>query len=135
MRLLLLLEPVEEVPDQLLRRVFRELLLVEAERLRQLLRMLQPLLEERPGDVGELDIFERLALRPPEILGEELVVDVEVPFALHENRTGSRVEVVDGGDHAQGEGLLQAEKGGGGDGNPLLPEHVEESDKHGLLDL
>ena len=80
----------------------------------------------------ELDIFHLLDLRPPEIVGKDLVVDVEVPFALHEDGTGRRVEVVDGADHAQGKGLLQAEKGGGGDGNPPLPEHIEESDKHGF---
>ena len=131
--LLLILQPVEEVPDQLLRRESGELLLVEAERLRHLPRILQPLLEERLGDVGELDIFHLLDRRPLEIVGKDLIVGIEVPFALDENGTGRRVEVVQGADQAQGEGLLQAEKGGGGDGDPPFAEHIEEADKHGSL--
>ena len=131
--LLLLLQPIEKVLDQLLRCELSERLGVESQRLRHLLRMLQPFREERLGDVGQLDIFHILDLRPLEIVGEHLVVGIEIAFAFDEDGTGGRVEIVEGDDQAQGKGLLQAKKGGGGDGNPLFAEHIEESDKHDLM--
>ncbi len=94
--------------------------------------MLQPFREECLGDVGKLRIFHILDLHSLEIVGEHLVVGVEIAFALDEDGPGGRIEVVEGEDQAQGKGLLQAKKGGGGDGDTLFTEHIEEADKHSL---
>ena len=132
MGLLLLLQPVEEVADQLFRRILGELFFVKTKRLRQLLRTFQPLFEQRLGDVGQFDIGDILKRCPLEMVGEDLIVGVEVPFALDEDSAGRRVEVVHGTDQAEGECLLKTEKGGRGDRDPLFPEHVEKSCKHGI---
>ena len=64
MGLLLLLQPVEEVADQLLRRILGELFFVKTEGLRHLLRPFQPLFEQRLRDVGQIDIRDLLERRP-----------------------------------------------------------------------
>jgi len=60
MRSSLILQPVEEIPDQLLWRVSGKLFLVEAEHFRRLFGSLQPLFKQQPGDVHPLGIGDLL---------------------------------------------------------------------------
>jgi len=61
---------------------------------------------------------------------ENLIVGVEISFALDENRAGGRVKIIHGADHTEGKGLLKAEKRGRRYRNAPITEAVEEVDEH-----
>jgi hypothetical protein len=64
-------------------------------------------------------------------MGEDLVVEVKVPFALDQDGPGGGVKILQGGDQAQTHGFLEAEEGSGRGRDPYFTEFVEEVDKHG----
>ncbi len=131
----LLLEAVEEVPDQLLRRHLRQLLLFDAQGRRDVLGALQPLLQEGPGHLGQLLVLRLLQDHSAEMVGEHLVIGVEVPLALHQNRPGGGVEVLHGADEPHPQRLLEFQKGRGLYGNTPVTEGIEEFNEHVLLPM
>ena len=92
--------------------------------------VLQPFLKQGPGDLGELDLIGRSQLRPFEVVGKDLIVEIEIPFALDQDGAGGRVEIVEGTDKPQVEALLQPQEGGGGDRDPQLLQKIEKFREH-----
>jgi hypothetical protein len=126
----LLLQPIQEVLDELLGSHLAELLLVDAESGGHTGRVLQPLLQERLCDVGQLVRLGVLQLNTPEVVEEDLVVEIEVALAFHQQRPGDGVEIVERRDEPQGERPLEAQKRGGRHGDAAVPQGVEKLDEH-----
>jgi hypothetical protein len=127
----LLLEALQEVLDEFVGAHVLEDRRVDAQGVGQLLWVLEPLLEEGPGHLVQLRQGRILQVHPPEGLGEDLVIAVEIALAFHQNGPGGHVEIVEGTHEAQMEGLLEAQKRGGCHGYAPVPQGVEEIDKHG----
>jgi hypothetical protein len=63
-------------------------------------------------------------------MGEDLVVEVEVAFALYQDGPGRGVKILQGGYETETEGLLEAEEGSGSGRDPDFTEFIEEVDEH-----
>ena len=62
-------------------------------------------------------------------MGKDLVVHIEIPFAFDQDRPGGRVKIIDGRDDAEAQGLLEPQKGRGGDGKTPFTQGIKEFDK------
>ena len=75
---------------------FAQIFFIDPEDLCQLSRIFQPLLEQGTGDLGQFDFVRLLQLNTLKPMSKNLVVEIEVSLALHQDRTGTRIKIVDG---------------------------------------
>ena len=64
-------------------------------------------------------------------MSEDLVEEIEVAFALDEDATGRRVEVLEGIHQPAGHRPVEREKRGGADRQPYPAQFIEEVDEQG----
>ena len=127
----LLLETLLEIIQKLFGGKLLERLLVHPQQARQLPGVLQPGVQHGPRHLVELDALGVRHLSAFEVMGENLVEEVEVALALDEDRAGRRVEVLEGIHQTPGHGPVEREKCGGADGQPHPAQFIEEVDEQG----
>jgi hypothetical protein len=64
------------------------------------------------------------------MVGEYLIVGVEITFALHENGPGDRVKIIEGMNESLMHGFLQAQERGRRDRNSPVSQRIEKIYKH-----
>jgi len=91
----LLLQAIEEVLDELLGGHLLKFLFVHPEGGGHPCRVFEPLLEQGLRDVGQLVGLGVLQLHPPEVVEEDLVIEIEMALALHQQGPCDGVEVLE----------------------------------------
>ena len=109
----LLLEALLEVFDQFLRRQRCKVLLVDPQGSASSFGSSQPLFQQGPGDVVQLEPLQIGQLGPLEMVGEDLVVEVEIALAFDQDGPGGGVEVVSRNSISPGRALCNVKKGRG----------------------
>ena len=130
MGLRLFLQAVEEILDQFLGGHPLELFLVHPQGPGDLAGVFQPFVEEGPGDLRQLHRRGFLEFHAPKMMGKDPVIAVEIPLALHEDGPGRRVEIFQGMNQPQIQGLVEPEKGSRRHGNTPVAQGVEKIYEH-----
>ncbi len=129
-RPVLILQALLEIVDQRFGRQAVQLVLIHPQRIGYGLGVLEPLSQQGPGDVVDLQARCIGQVGALEIMGKDLVEKIEIPFALDQNGPRGGVEFIQGRDEAIGQGPVQGQKGRGVDRHAHLFELVEKGQEH-----
>ena len=126
----LLLKPFLEIVDQLLGAHLLQVGGIQPQGIGNAFGVLQPLFKQGAGQFIDFEPSGIGQFGPFEVVGEDLVVQVEVALAFDQDGARSRVKVVQGLDQALGQRLVQGQKGRGRNGNALGFKGIKEVDEH-----